>query len=82
MDAWPELRSQPVLPYDGVAEFLVNDIKGIEKSRHDPLFLNDVRDDEGKFLEASEMVWTIGWEEVQVENGIINSEDQVKINTP
>ena len=82
MDAWPELQSQPVTPYDGVAEFIVKDIKDIERSRHDPIFLEQVRDDEAKFFEGSEMAWTIGWEEVYVENNKIVPYDEVKPNPP
>jgi hypothetical protein len=71
-----------VTPYDGVAEFLVKDVSDIIRSRDDPVFLKEIRDDELNFFDVPGMAWTIGWEEVYVENNRIVPDSQVRLNAP
>jgi hypothetical protein len=71
-----------VTPYDGVAEFLVKDVGDIIRSRDDPVFLKEIRDDELNFFDVPGMAWTIGWEEVYVENNKIVPDSQVRLNAP
>lgn len=82
MSAWPELESSSITPYDGVAEFIVKDIMDIKKSRDDPIFLDQIIADEAKFLDRSGIGWTIGWEEVYVEDNKIVPDSQVRLNAP
>lgn len=82
MDAYPELKSLSVTPYDGVAEFIVRDIMDIRRSQEDPFYLKEVRDDEAKFFDVAGAHWTIGWEEVFVEDNKIVPESQIRLNTP
>lgn len=82
MDIWPELKSLSISPYDGVAEFIVKDITDIKKSRDDPLFLEQIMADEERFFDTAGVAWTIGWEEVYVEDNKLAPEGQIRLNTP
>ncbi|KAK5061395.1 hypothetical protein LTR84_007937 [Exophiala bonariae] len=82
IDAYPDLKSLSLTPYDGVAEFIVKDMADIRKSQEDPFYLNEVRNDEANFFDVSGAHWTIGWEEVYVEDNKLVPESQIRLNAP
>lgn len=59
------------LPYDGVAEFILPDIKCFERAVEDPFYKEKVMPDEAQFLDFSNATWTLGWEEVCIKEGVI-----------
>lgn len=69
--AWPMAASLYRLPFDGAVELLVPDVACFQKARDDPFYKEKVQADEGKFFEtgASDLAWTVGWEEVYVAEG-------------
>lgn len=82
IDAYPDLKSLSVTPYDGVAEFIVKDMADIKKSQEDPFYLGEIRKDEANFFDVPGAHWTIGWEEVYIEGNQLVPESQIRLNTP
>ena len=59
------------LPYDGVAEFILPDVKCFERAIEDPFYKEKVMPDEAQFIDFSDATWTLGWEEVYIKDGVI-----------
>lgn len=58
-----------LLEFDGVAEFLVTSPQILHNARQDPYYNEKVYPDEQKFLDFEHVAWTIGYEEVHVQDG-------------
>ena len=69
MADFPDLKGLPTLEYDGVAEFLMPDASCFHKARQDPYYEQFVMPDENELFEWETVQWTVGWEEVYIENG-------------
>ena len=59
------------LSYDGVAEFIMPEVKCFERAREDPFYKDKVAPDEEKFFDWSDARWALGWEEVYIKDGEI-----------
>jgi hypothetical protein len=54
-----------------VAEFLMPDTSCFYKARHDPYYEEVIAPDEEKLFEWSTAQWSVGWEEVYIQDGKI-----------
>ena len=71
-DASPDFLGQfEALEYDGIAEFVMPEIKCFEQARADPFYKEKVAPDEQRFFDWSDAKWTVGWEQVYIKNGAI-----------
>ena len=59
------------LQYDGIAEFIMPEVKCFERAREDPFYQEKVAPDEQQFFDWSDARWTLGWEEVYIKDGMI-----------
>ena len=59
------------LPYDGIAEFILPQVRCFERAREDPFYKEKVAPDEERFFDWSGAAWTLGWEEVYIKDGVI-----------
>ena len=59
--------------YDGYVEFIVRSVEDLKKAVEDPEYPEKVLPDEQRFMDQSNSVVTVGWEEVYVKDGkVIN----------
>jgi EthD domain len=58
------------LEFDGVAEFILPDIKCFESARDDPFYKEKVAPDEVQFFSWPDTRWMLGWEEVYIKDGV------------
>ncbi|KAH7364090.1 EthD domain-containing protein [Rhexocercosporidium sp. MPI-PUGE-AT-0058] len=65
-----------VSDYDGNVEFLVRSVEDLKKAVEDPEYPEKVLPDEQRFMDQSNSVVTVGWEEVYVKDGKVVNIDQ------
>ena len=71
------------LEFDGVAEFWMPDASCFQKAREDPYYEKVVQPDENQLFEWETCQWTVGWEEVYIEDGKVVAVPTVPTdNTP
>jgi hypothetical protein len=60
--------------YDGHVEIVVRSMDDLMKALNDPLYPDQVGQDEERFLDQSRSLVTVGWEEVFVKDGeVVNT---------